>query len=317
MAWTLPPGWFGKLSASKGRWFFWHEADPASVTWTPPSWNARVADSYNCHLQADPSTSLFRSCQNFCKSAVLSTWLFSQLTTSSRVLDIGCGKGGDGAKVPSLHSFTGVDIADAALEEGRKRFPQHTFQHADFSHPTHTLYDQMQPSERFDAAWSSFAFHYGGDALDVALRNTRSVLKTGASFLFIVLDEGMETQRPSGYGPLRIEKWERRDVGPKGLCMSSSKCWVSFQGSFASLPECILTKEQVEAACSASKFVVRKTQLLGSALQQLYDWADTPEALSQRSDLEELRRRYRDSQMWDSTHFAFANCYRVWLLEAV
>ena len=287
------------------------------MTWTPPSWNEHVAQSYNANLQADPSSSLFRSCQNFCKSAVLNTWLFPHLGDSKRVLDIGCGKGGDGAKVPPTHSFTGIDIADAALEEARNRFPQHTFVHADFTHPTQTLHDQMQPVAIFDAAWSSFAFHYGGDALDAALRSVRSVLKTGSPFLFMVLDEGMESHSPQGRGPLRIDKWEHRDAGPKGVCMSTSKCWVSFQGSFSSLPECVLTRSQIDAACATSNFVVKNTELLGHAIQQLYDWAETPEALSQRAELEQLRKRFRDAPMWDSTHFDFANCYRVWMLEAV
>lgn len=317
MTWTLPQGWHGKLSVSKGRWYFWHEADPASVTWTPPSWNDVVADSYNAHLEAHPSTSLFRSCQNFCKSAVLTSWLFANLTGPSRVLDIGCGKGGDGAKMPPHHSFTGIDIADAALAEGSKRFPQHAFHHADFTHPTQTLHEQIKSPSKFDAAWSSFAFHYGGDALDVALRNVRSVLKTGASFLFIVLDEGMEARCPSGNGPLHVDRWEKRDVGDKGVCMSSSKCWVTFHGSFSSLPECILTRAQIEAACAVSKFSLTKTELLGTSIQSLYDWAETSEAQSRRADLETLRKRYRDSSMWDSTHFAFANCYRVWIVKAV
>jgi hypothetical protein len=66
-----------------------------------------------------------------------------------------------------------------------------------------------------------------------------------------------------------------------------------------------------------SKFIIKKTDLLGRAIHQLYDWAETPEAMAQRADLEMLRTRFRHASMWDSTHFDFANCYRVWMLEAV
>lgn len=316
MEWSLPPGWHGKLSVSKGRWFFWHDSDPTATTWTPPSWNAQVSASYNANLHANPESSLFRSCQNFCKSAVLSLWLFHRLAPDSRVLDVGCGKGGDGGKVPPTFFVTGIDIADEALAEARRRFPAKSFVHADFSHPTLSLQQQLNGA-LFDAAWSSFAFHYGGDALDVALRNVRSVLRRGASFLFIVLDEHMERDHPSGFGPLQISKWEHRDVGGKGTCASASRCWVSFSGSFDLLPECVLSEQQIKAACEVSSFQLICSLRLGASVQNLFDWADTPEAQTRQAHLQDLRSKFKDWKLWDSTHFAFANCYRVWLLESI
>lgn len=308
-AWTLPPGWQGRLSTSKGRWYFWHVSNPEAVTWTPPSWNDTVAASYNANLTADPKSSLFRSCQNFCKSVVLTTWLFESLAPGSHVLDVGCGKGGDAGKIPQGLTLTGIDIAEDALGEARRRFPQHTFVAGDFCKSLPV------PAHSFDAAWSSFAFHYAGDALDVALRNVKTALKPGARFVVLVLDESVETRHPTGFGPLRIERWEHRDVGPKGCCASSSKCWVSFEGSFSSLPECILSKPQVEAACEAAKLSIVSSVRLGDAVLQLFDWATTPEAQAKRATMEHIRSRFKDWKMWDSTHFEFANCYRVWVLE--
>ena len=315
-AWTLPPGWQGRLSTSKGRWFFWHASNPSAVTWTAPSWNDTVAASYNENLRPDPASSLFRSCQNFCKSAVLNLWLFETLAPGSRVLDVVCGKGGDMAKIPTglSLSWTGVDIAEDALGEARLRarrfFPDATFLKADFCKPL-----PVEPHS-FDAAWSSFAFHYAGDALDSALRNIKTALKPGARFLFIVLDESVETRHPAGFGPLRIERWEHRDVGPNGTCASSTKCWVSFAGSFSSLPECILSKAQVEAACAAAKMTVICSLPLGDAANPLFDWALTPRQQEVRATLQRLRDAFKDSRMWDSTHFEFANCYRAWMVEA-
>jgi SAM-dependent methyltransferase len=310
MDWSLPPGWKGKLSASKGRWYFWNESDPSVVTWTPPSWNDSVAASYNAHLQADPRSELFRTCQNFCKSAVLNLFLFRSLQDSAHVLDMGCGKGGDAGKVPAGIRVTGFDIATDALAEARRRFPQHTYVEADFCKPL------PFSDGAFDAAWSSFAFHYAGDCLDVALRSVKSILKPGGFFVFIVLDEDMETRYPQGFGPLRITRWEHRDVGAKGVCASSSKCWVSFDGSFSNLPENILTRAQVEAACAASKLTLVHTERLASCVQLLFDWATTPAEQASRAALEALRDRYKHRHMWDSTHYEFANCYRVWVLKA-
>jgi len=311
MDWSLPPGWNGKLSASKGRWYFWKDAEPTAVTWTPPSWNDVVAASYNSNLRADPKSAVFRSCQNFCKSAVLNQWLFSSVPSSAHVLDVGCGKGGDSAKVPEHLTLTGVDIAEDALAEAKRRFPQHTFVRGDFSQPL------PLPPHTFDAAWSSFAFHYAGDALDVALKHVKGVLKPGGLFLFIVLDERMEACHPRGCGPLSIARWEHRDVGKHGMCASATKCWVSFEGSFAQLPENILTQRQIEAACAVAKFAVVKTELLASCVDQLFAWATTPEQRKVRDSLEQLRTRYPHRTMWDSTHFEFANCYRVWLLQSL
>lgn len=311
MEWSLPPGWTGKLSASKGRWYFWHESNPSAVTWTPPSWNAAVAASYNANLQANPASELFRSCQNFCKSAVLNLWVFNDgLPEHAHVLDVGCGKGGDAGKVPATVRVTGFDIAVEALSEARRRFPQHTYLEADFCKPL------PFPEASFDAAWSSFAFHYAGDALDVALRNVKKVLKPGAYFLFIVLDDEIETRYPKGCGPLQVERWEHRDVGANGICASASKCWVSFEGSFSHVPENILTRAQVEAACLASKFKLVFSERLGSCVQQLFDWAGTQQKQQTRDFLEDLRSKYKHHRMWDSTHYEFANCYRVWLLQS-
>jgi SAM-dependent methyltransferase len=310
MDWSLPRGWQGKLSASKGRWYYWNEADPSSVTWTPPAWNDSVSESYNANLVADPKSAVFRSCQNFCKSAILNSWLFSLLPATARVLDVGCGKGGDTGKLPSSLTVTGIDNADAAVAEARRRFPDKEFLVADFCKPL------PFPTASFDAAWSSFAFHYAGEALDVALKHLKNVLKPGGLFLFIVLDESMEQRHPRGYGPLCIERWEHRDVGPKGVCASSSKCWVSFDGSFSNLPECILTRTQIEAACAASKFSVVRSESLASCVQPLVSWARTPEEMAARAALEALRERYTHKGMWDSTHWEFASCYRVWLLQA-
>jgi ubiquinone/menaquinone biosynthesis C-methylase UbiE len=225
-------------------------------------------------------------------------------------LDVGCGKGGDAAKVPPHLTLTGVDIAEDALAEARRRFPHPTFLKGDFSKPL-----PLSP-HAFDAAWSSFAFHYAGDALDVALKNVRAVLKPGALFLFLVLDENMETTHPRGCGPLSIARWEHRDVGPHGTCASATKCWVSFEGSFAKLPENILTRAQIEGACSG-KFAILRTELLASCVEQLFNWATTPEQMQARATLEQLRERFPHKAMWDSTHFEFANCYRVWLLQSL
>ena len=269
-----------------------------------------MAQSYNAHPKADPGSSLFRSCQNFCKSAVLNLWLFDLLPPSS-VLDLGCGRGGDCGKLPSHLTYTGVDIAEASLEEARRRFPRNTFLRADFCDANF----KATVEGPFAAAWSSFAFHYGAYELDATLANVGHVLLPNSPFLLMTMDFGMEDTHPQGFGPLSISKWEHRDTGSMGTAHASTQAFVSVPGCFENLPEPVITMQQMKAACEASGFELIKTELLGTSVQQMADWAETPVQQAQRARLLELRSFYRDAFMWDATHWEFSNCYRMWLLK--
>lgn len=316
MSWSFPPGWAGKLSSSQQRWYYWKLADPEnSVTWHPPSWNDVISKTYNAHLQPDSSTELYRSCQNFVKSALLHTWLGFQ--EGECVLDVGCGKGGDVFKLPSFIQYTGIDIAEDAIKEAKKRAKelQHcTFKVADFTSEVY-LSKQLKKKEVFDKAFSSFAFHYAGEALDTALKSVGSVLKPKAKFFFIVLDPAIETWHSKGCGPLKITSWESKEVGEKGKAHSTRRIWVSFEGSFTSLPEPILSIQQVYEACEAANFKVLKTETCGTALYQISDFAETKEEQALRNQLLEIKSKYKHAPVWDSLHWEFANCYRVWLVE--
>jgi len=267
--------------------------------------------TYNAHLTADPSSSLFRSCQNFCKSVVIHAWLLDPLVFSGSLLDVACGKGGDCAKIPRSFQYLGVDVAEAALQEARRRFPSETFVHGNFCDPDFA----MTLGQTFSAAVCSFALHYGAYELDATLKNIAQALDKGAPFLAITLDESVETRHPSGYGPLRISKWEHRETGTLGASHADRQCFVSFAGSFDELPEPVITVQQMQAACSASSFELVHTDLLGAGVQQAYNWADTEAAKRTRSKMIEIRGMHRDAFLWDSTHWEFANCYRVWLLK--
>jgi SAM-dependent methyltransferase len=305
--WTLPPGWEGKKS-SKGKWYFWSEATQGKPTWKYPSWHAEVAATYNAHLMADPQSSLFRSCQNFCKSVVLNVWL---LTGASPVLDIACGKGGDCSKVADAYEYVGVDVAEGALAEAQRRFPTKTFVLGNFCE--HDFAPRL--GRTFSAAWCSFALHYGAYELDITLRHIAQALREGALFLAITLDDSVEERHPRGFGPLRISKWEHRDPGPLGIAHADRQCFVSFAGSFDELPEPVISVHQMQAACAASGFELVRTELLGSSVQQAFDWAESSDSQSLRAKMLDIRGKYRDAFLWDSTHWEFANCYRTWLLK--
>jgi SAM-dependent methyltransferase len=317
MSWSFPPGWSGKLSVSKQRWYYWKENDPnKTVTWHPPSWNALVSSTYNQHLQASSTTELYRSCQNFVKSALLHTWL--QFQEEDVVLDVGCGKGGDVFKIPSTVHYFGIDIAEKAILEARVRakdLPNCSFLNVDFTSEI-PLSQQLECDEfLFDKAFSSFAFHYAGEALDTALKSVGSVLQPKGLFLFLVLDPSIETRHPKGFGPLTIHSWEERNVGEKGKAQSSKRVWVSFEGSFTPLPEPILSLEQVYDACKAANFKVLKTELCGSAVSQISDFTDSTESKTLQQTLLQIREKYKSAHLWDSLHWEFTNCYRAWLVE--
>lgn len=316
MSWSFPPGWSGKLSTSKQRWYYWKTDDPEhTVTWHPPSWNQMISSTYNENLKPDESTELYRSCQNFVKSALLHTWL--HIKDKEVILDVGCGKGGDIFKLPSTIKYVGVDIAVDAIQEATKRAKDMnhcSFYQADFT-SEEPLSKQLKLKHKFDKAFSSFAFHYAGEALDTALKSVASVLKAKGTFLFLVLDPSMEERYPKGFGPLKISSWEFRDVGKEGTAHSSKRIWVSFHGSFTSLPEPILSEEQVQEACKQAGFKILQTELCGTAVAQIADFVETEEKKQLQEKLLQIQSKYKSASLWDSLHWEFTNCYRAWLVQ--
>lgn len=315
MQWTLPPGWKGRLSSSQKRWFYWQESNPTVQTWTAPSWVEVVAANYSVCTKADAESGLFRSCQNFCKTVLLNEWLFRGADIKA-VVDIGCGKGGDLAKLPwdRLECYVGVDASAGALEEAERR----SSSMKERDKMTWILQDANSlslPPNSFDAGFSNFALHYAAAHLDKTLISISKTLKPGARFLFTTLDPKLFARHRDGFGPLKLVSWESRDSGRAED--ASLQVFVQISGTLQHpIPEYVITDDQLAAACKASHFLVERTSLLGEALAFLDDWAATEEEQSCRERWTRFRdERYPLWRAWDSTHYEFANCYKAYLLK--
>ena len=77
------------------------------------------------------------------------------------VLDLACGRGGD---LPKLRAFTvdyhGVDVADKALEEARRRFAEMSMQGTLSTYCSDAASVELPPVLKADVAIMNFALHY-------------------------------------------------------------------------------------------------------------------------------------------------------------
>lgn len=310
--WSFPPGWSGKLSTSKGRWFYWKTDAPTTTqTWEPPSWTSVVCATYNAHTRADPASHLYRSCVNFCKLAVLTTYVLQPEVKS--LLDLACGKGGDVGKLGPFLAYQGMDAAAGAIDEARKRFPSRDFVVGDFLEKT--SFDLLRKA---DAAYCSLALHYAGDRLDAVLKGVAGKLEDGARFTFIVLHESFPTTHPQGFGPLQIVRIEERQLGASEVESGSAaakRIWVKYPGSFDETPEFVLSADQIRAAATSSGFVLETMFPLTHAIQPAFDYAPTEAESLERERLRSLLAFYPDHVNWDSLHYSFAACYQVYVLK--
>lgn len=276
--WSFPPGWSGKFSTSKQRWYYWKINDPENtVTWHPPSWNK---ESLQLQLVTKGP---FYSCQKFCEKALLDTWL----KPTDHILEIGCGKGENSRLVTC--TYKGIDT----IKTNKKNLKK-----ADFTLEKY-LCDQLK--ETFSFAFSFNAVHNAGECLDTAFKSIASILKNHGQFLFTVLDASLLDRHPEGFGPIKIQKWEKND--------QHQRIWIHNQ------PENILSVKEVQEACRSAHLTIHKTELCGTALLPLSDFAESLEQHQLRDQLNKLKASFDDS--WDSLHWEYVNCFRVYLVEKI
>ncbi|CUA72314.1 mRNA (guanine-N7-)-methyltransferase [Rhizoctonia solani] len=117
--------------------------------------------------------------------------------TSGKVLDLGCGKGGDLRKwgKASIREYVGLDIADVSINQARNRHmelvPSQRFDaefHAFdcFSDNINTVVSPHRLRTPFDVVSMQFCMHYAFESLDkvrIMLENVSQYLRPGGIFL--------------------------------------------------------------------------------------------------------------------------------------
>ncbi|QRV86204.1 mRNA cap guanine-N7 methyltransferase [Ceratobasidium sp. AG-Ba] len=116
---------------------------------------------------------------------------------SGKVLDLGCGKGGDLRKwsKANIREYVGLDIADVSISQARDRYmelpPSQRFDaefHAFdcFSASISTVVSPQRLSTPFDVVSMQFCMHYAFESLPkvrIMLQNVSDYLRTGGIFL--------------------------------------------------------------------------------------------------------------------------------------
>ena len=290
----LPPGWHTKISKRENRPYYWHDEKPEPV-WDPPSWEDEIAKNYNKNISADPSSQLFRSLQNFCKAALLE--FFFLPFNFQRILDLGCGKGGDSAKFGSAN-VVGIDIAQDALKEARRRHPEKTFLKASFA-SAQKLCDQIEG--KFDGFTSMFALQYGGANLERTLLSIKSVALPRARLMAIVLNDKF-FEKKSAVFPLKVR-------------IDGKIAWVQMDGTL-DLPEHLLIDQDLCEACEKTGWEFQGSQPVPDILKRWgYESFVGPELFETRDALYELRKRFKGFESWDARHWEFAYQYKVIFLQ--
>ncbi|WFD33308.1 mRNA (guanine-N(7))-methyltransferase [Malassezia cuniculi] len=136
---------------------------------------------------------------NWVKSAVISMGT-KTMSRSIRVMDLGCGKGGDLKKWDKrgLSFMLMVDIASVSVEQARARFEESNFKWAAhfysfdcFSVPIGDAVDAEILGKPFDCVSLQFCMHYGWDTEERArtmLDNISRYLRVGGVFVATIPD---------------------------------------------------------------------------------------------------------------------------------
>lgn len=242
---------------------------------------------------------------NFCKSAYIECWLKPTLHPStSSVLDLCCGKGGDVQKLASFQTYVGVDVSPNAIQEAKRRYPDKDFRVGSLLQPL-----RVDP---VDCAVCMLALHYGGEALGTTMQTISSCLKPGGSLLAIVLDSDVVHAHPHGIEPMKVHSWETVAGDAR------KRVWVSLEGTMTPLPEWLLDDAQLAQACKDAGMQLVKSENVLQGLQTMgwQQWLEPGDArLESRSVLESLKAQYYGKHQWDTKHWQFVQQYKAYLFQ--
>lgn len=138
---------------------------------------------------------------NWIKSVLIASFARFNPPSTARVLDIGCGKGGDLNKWlrSNIDEYFGLDIAQVSINQANNRFNDMRnkpfkahFNTLDcFKEPLDKAITQDSLDKQFDAVSCQFAMHYAFDSeqsVRCMLDNVAKYLKPGGTFIGTIID---------------------------------------------------------------------------------------------------------------------------------
>lgn len=304
------------MSQSRQQLYYWHESNPSKAQWTIPTWESHIAEVYGSHLKASDDLYMYRSCMNFCKSAYLELWLKKLVSPStSSILDLACGKGGDVQKVQDFALYFGMDVSPSSIEEAKRRYPGKTFQVSSFNSPLKV--------KNFDAVICMLALHYA-ENISQTMKYISDTLKPGGYFLCMVLDWDMLHKHPNGIEPMKVHSWERSEhndsAESESFTHTAVRLSVSLEGTMTALPEWLLHEEALKQdGLKANLKLVKSCNVLQGLATEFgwSQWLDSErdERYKAREDLLRLHAQHYKKIAWDTRHWDFVSQYKVYMFQ--
>lgn len=133
------------------------------------------------------NTVKIRYANNFIKAMFIKQYV----KPGMKVLDLGCGKGGDLGKYNKcdISEYYGLDIAEVSIYDCKLRFNKSDFTFKAYFDWCDTYNSQFDLRKQFDLISSQFSFHYAfssTNSLNTSINNINNHLKVGGHFIFSV-----------------------------------------------------------------------------------------------------------------------------------
>ncbi|ELQ73982.1 mRNA cap methyltransferase [Trachipleistophora hominis] len=175
-----------------------------------------------------------RNMNNFIKSVLFNRYV----KRNGRVLDLGCGKGGDLLKYKKMgiSYYYGLDIADKSISECKYRYSRHKCPFkADFN-VCDTYHTILNLGKRFDVISIQFSFHYSfesEESFTITKQNINEHLHENGYLLLTVPDRNVILRR---YHRSRTEKDAEKSISgdqhtTSDVCFGNEYYTIKFKDS--------------------------------------------------------------------------------------
>ncbi|KAK4687258.1 mRNA (guanine-N7-)-methyltransferase, partial [Tremellales sp. Uapishka_1] len=294
-----------------------------------------VAEHYNSrpevgvqHREFSPIIGL-KKFNNWIKSVLIGKFAWRPPGKGARVLDIGCGKGGDlnKWKQARIRFYLGLDLADTSVEqaEGRYRtmnrpgFEAHFFAHDCFAKSINTVVPEALTSEPFDNVTMQFCMHYAFESASKArmmIENVSRNLRPGGVFIGTIPDSDLLLERlnaiPDDEEDLRfgnncyyVEFTERRHKGIYG-----HQYQFYLEDAVEGVPEYLVNWENFESLALEYKMRLIYKKSFNEVLQEEQGSRDFGPLLGRMGVVDQNGQSAMDADQWEA-----ANLYMAFAFE--